>query len=258
MRVALGVEYDGSDYYGWQVQTNVKSVQGEVQTALSQIANEPIHIYCAGRTDAGVHATGQVIHFDTKAKRHLDAWVYGTNARLPSSIAIRWSRHVDYSFHARFGAVARRYRYVIYNNPIRPAILNNRVCWHYYPLDVDRMREAAKYLLGKHDFTSFRSSKCGAHSPIRTILDFDIHRQGDFITFEIEADAFLHHMVRNVAGVLMKIGGGFQEVQWLQEVLVAKNRSAAAEKASPSGLYLSVVRYPESYTFPLSSPMFLL
>jgi tRNA pseudouridine38-40 synthase len=258
MRIALGVEYDGHAFYGWQSQPELVTVQGTLELALSKVANEPIHIFCAGRTDTGVHATGQVVHFDTKAKRHLDAWIFGTNTHLPSSIAIRWSRHVDYSFHARFKAISRRYRYVIYNHPVRPAVLSTRTSWHYYPLDVDRMRTAASYLIGEQDFSSFRSSKCNSNSPMRNITDFVIERRGDFVIFEIEANAFLHHMVRNIAGSLMKIGAGFREVEWMQEVIAAKSRKAAAETAPPGGLYLTTVRYPEPYIFPLSDALFLI
>ena len=258
MRIALGVEYDGHDYYGWQSQPGLKTIQGTLENALSVVANEPVEIICAGRTDTGVHATGQVIHFDTRAKRHLDAWIFGTNTRLPPSISIRWSRHVDHSFHARFKAVARRYRYVIFNHPVRPALLNTRTSWHYYPLDIERMRTAASFLIGEQDFSSFRSSKCNSNSPMRNITDFTIQRRGDLVIFEIEANAFLHHMVRNIAGTLMKIGGGFKEVAWMQEVLQAKSRQAAAETAPPGGLYLTTVRYPEPYLFPLSDQLFLI
>ena len=260
MRIALGVEYDGRDFYGWQSQPQpgFKTIQGTLEDALSKVANEPINIFCAGRTDAGVHATAQVIHFDTKAKRHLDAWIFGTNTNLPPSISIRWSRHVDYSFHARFKATSRRYRYVIFNHPIRPAILNARTSWHYYPLDVARMRTAASFLIGEQDFSSFRSSRCNAKSPMRNITDFTIQRQGNYVIFEIEANAFLHHMVRNLAGSLMKIGAGFKEVEWMQEALIAKSRQVAAETAPAGGLYLIAVRYPEPYIFPLSDQLFLL
>lgn len=258
MRIALGVEYDGYDFYGWQSQPQLKTIQGTLEDALSKIANEPIFLHCAGRTDAGVHATGQVIHFDTKAKRHLDAWVFGTNAQLPSTIGIRWARQVDYRFHARFKAVSRRYRYVIFNHPVRPALLGSRVSWHYYPLDIIRMRTAASYLIGEQDFSSFRSSKCNSNSPMRNIIDFNIERRGDYVIFEIEANAFLHHMVRNIAGVLMKIGAGFQEIDWMQKVIHARSRKAAAETAPAGGLYLIAVRYPEPYTFPLSDQLFLL
>lgn len=258
MRIALGVEYNGSDYFGWAAQPGVQTVQGTLEEALSKVANEPIEITCAGRTDAGVHATGQVIHFDTRAKRHVDAWMFGVNAHLPPAIGVRWSRQVDYSFHARFKATSRRYRYVIYNHPVRPALLNSRVSWHYYPLDESRMRTAASSLMGEQDFSSFRSSKCNSNSPNRNIIDFKIERSGDFVIFEIEANAFLHHMVRNIAGTLMKIGAGFKPVSWIDEVLAAKSRKAAAETAPPGGLYLIKATYPEPYIFPPSTPFFLI
>ncbi len=258
MRIALGIEYDGSSFYGWQVQRNhLPTIQGLVEEALSKIANEPIHLFCAGRTDASVHATGQVVHFDTRAKRHIDAWIWGTNTHLPSSIAVRWAKAVDYHFHARFTATARRYRYVIFNHPIRSAILNGRAVWHYYPLDVERMRQAGQYLLGEQDFTSFRASQCNSKSPMRKVTEFQIERKDHFVIFEIEANAFLHHMVRNIAGTLMKIGAGFKEPEWMQEVLLAKSRRVAAETAAPEGLYLIQVRYPEPYLFPISSELFL-
>lgn len=258
MRIALGIEYNGTGYYGWQFQQGLATVQGHLEKALSMIANEPIFLQCAGRTDAGVHATGQVVHFDTKAKRHIDAWMFGTNSHLPPGIVVKWSRAVGFDFHARFSATARRYRYVIYNQPIRPAILQSRVTWHYYPLDIERMREASNYLLGEHNFSSFRSSQCGSKSPVRRLVDFQIMRQGDFVIFEVEANAFLHHMVRNIAGMLMKIGSGFKEPEWMKEVILAKSRRVAAETAAADGLYLIQVKYPEPYLFPQNTQMFLL
>lgn len=258
MRIALGIEYNGHGYYGWQAQRDLTTVQGTLEDALAKVANERVELYCAGRTDAGVHATGQVVHFDTRAKRHIDAWIFGTNSFLPPSIIVRWAKHVDYSFHARFKATARRYRYVIYNNPIRPAILSNRVSWHYYPLDIERMRAAAVHLIGEQDFSSFRSSQCNSNTPMRNVTDFTIMRHGHYVVFEIEANAFLHHMVRNIAGTLMKIGAGFREPIWMREVLDAKSRKVAAETAPADGLYLITVRYPEPYIFPLSDEMFLL
>jgi tRNA pseudouridine38-40 synthase len=256
MRIALGIEYDGSQYHGWQAQKSLQkglaTVQGELQTALSKIANEPIQLYCAGRTDAGVHATGQVVHFDTTAKRHPDAWIWGTNSHLPRDIVVRWAKSVDYGFHARFSALARRYRYVIYNNPIRPALLSHRVTWNYYALDVKAMQKAASYFLGEQDFSSFRSSECSSNTPMRNITELTINRQHDLVMVEIEANAFLHHMVRNIAGVLMKIGSGWERPEWAKEVLEARDRRKAAETAPPHGLYLIKVRYPELYTFPNS------
>lgn len=258
MRIALGIEYNGFGLYGWQAQPGRPTVQGLLQAALSNIANEPIYLHCAGRTDANVHATGQVVHFDTNAKRHIDAWIWGTNAHLPAAIVVRWAKHVDYHFHARFTAQARRYRYIIYNHPIRPAILQGRITWFYYPLEATRMHEAAQLLLGEQDFSSFRSSQCNSKSPNRYVKECKVVRQGDYVMIEIEANAFLHHMVRNIAGVLLKIGAGFKEVSWMSEVIHAKSRRAAAETAAPDGLYLTKVQYPENYTFPLSDQLFLL
>lgn len=258
MRIALGIEYNGSELKGWQAQRDQVTVQGHLEEALAKIANEPIFLTCAGRTDAGVHALGQVVHFDTRAKRHIDAWIWGVNAHLPPSIIVSWAKHVDFSFHARFKATARRYRYVIYNHPIRPAVLSGRVTWHYYHLDIDRMREAGAYLIGEQDFSSFRSSQCNSKTPMRNVTEFTIARNGDFIIIEIEANAFLHHMVRNIVGSLMKVGSGLKEPIWLKEVLAAKSRQAAAETAHADGLYLIRVTYPEPYIFPLNDQMFLL
>jgi tRNA pseudouridine38-40 synthase len=258
MRIALGIEYNGHGFYGWQAQPGLTTVQGELETAITRVANESVRLYCAGRTDANVHATGQVIHFDTHAKRHIDAWIWGTNSYLPPSIVVHWSKHVDYSFHARFTAVARRYRYIIYNNPIRPAILHTKASWHYYPLDIESMRQAALSLIGEQDFSSFRAAECNSKTPMRCVTDVDIQRYGQFVTIEIEANAFLHHMVRNIVGSLMKVGAGFKDPAWFESVLAAKNRRMAAETAPADGLYLIQVRYPEQYTFPPPPPLFLL
>jgi tRNA pseudouridine38-40 synthase len=258
MRIALGVEYDGSLFYGWQAQRDLPTVQGHLESAISKVANEPVHLFCAGRTDAHVHATGQVIHFDTRAKRHVDAWIWGVNSHLPHTIVVKWARQVDYHFHARFGALSRRYRYVIYNHPIRPALLNNQVSWYYYRLDFERMKAALPFLLGEQDFSSFRSSQCQSKSPMRCVMDVKMESSGHFISFEIEANAFLHHMVRNIAGVLIKIGAGFHEPSWMETVLQAKSRKAAAGTASASGLYLTKVTYPEAYSFPEPEPFFFL
>jgi tRNA pseudouridine38-40 synthase len=258
MRIALGIEYNGEQLYGWQRQHDVPTVQAHLEDALSHIANERIFLHCAGRTDAHVHALGQVVHFDTKAKRHIDAWVWGTNSHLPPSICVQWAKAVDFHFHARFSAIARRYRYIIYNHPVRPAMLSKRVTWHYYPLNVDLMREAGQYLLGEQDFSSFRASECNSKTPMRNVTDFTIERRGEFIILEIQANAFLHHMVRNIAGVLMKIGSGLKPPSWMKEVLEAKSRRAAAETAPPDGLYLINVFYKEPYLFPQKTEQFLL
>lgn len=260
MRIALGVEYDGHEYYGWQSQDELVTVQGTLEQALAVIAATPIKVFCAGRTDAGVHATGQVVHFDTDAKRPMHAWSLGTNTHLPPSISVRWAQIVDDQFHARFSALARRYRYIIYNHNTRPAILAARVTWYYRQLDAVRMQEAANFLLGEWDFSSFRSSRCQSKSPVREVHSLTVTRQGKFITIEIEANAFLHHMVRNIAGVLMRIGGGQAEVKWAQTLLAAKDRKLACETASPTGLYLSHVTYPAPYFFSEGEnlPLFLL
>lgn len=258
MRIALGIEYDGTGYYGWQYQENLPTIQGALETALGKIADSPVFLHCAGRTDANVHATGQVVHFDTDAKRHIDAWIWGANAHLPKSIAVRWAKAVDYHFHARFRAKSRKYRYVIYNHPIRPAVLMNRVSWHYYPLNIEAMQAGANFLLGEQDFSSFRSSQCGSKTPMRHVMAVQIARHGDLILFDIKANAFLHHMVRNIVGVLLKIGSGEKPAEWAQEVLLAKNRRAAGTTAPAEGLYLTQVQYKEPYIFPASNSFFLL
>ena len=258
MRVALGIEYNGHGYYGWQAQREVDTIQGSLQQAIGLIANENIELYCAGRTDANVHATGQVVHFDTRAKRHIDAWVWGVNTHLPAAISVRWAQQVNHHFHARFSATARRYRYIIFNHPIRPCLLSHRVTWHYYPLDAELMHSAGQALLGEQNFQSFRSSQCGSKSAMRNVIDFSARRQNDFIIIEIEANAFLHHMVRNIVGVMFKIGSGQRPIGWINEVLAAQNRRAAAETAPPDGLYLTHVRYPECYTFPANEQNFIL
>lgn len=258
MRIALGIEYNGHGYYGWQGQQGLPTIQGHLEEALSKVANESVYLFCAGRTDANVHATGQVVHFDTHAKRHIDAWIWGTNSHLPASIVVKWAKHVDYSFHARFTATARRYRYIIYNHPIRPAILTHRVTWHYYPLDIEKMRVAGQYLIGEQDFSSFRSSQCNSKTPMRNVTEFSVMRQGDYVIFDIQANAFLHHMVRNIVGSMVKIGSGIQPPEWMGEVLKAKSRRVAAETAPADGLYLTQVHYPEPYNFPVSTPLFLL
>lgn len=250
MRIALGIEYNGTGLYGWQAQEGLLTVQGALEEALSRIADEPIKVFCAGRTDAGVHASGQVVHFDTEVIRPLRAWSIGVNTHLPPNIAVQWAHPTDDTFHARFKALARRYRYIIYNGACRPGILASQVTWIYRPLDILPMQLAAKCLIGELDFSSFRSSSCEAKSPMRTVEEIVITQTGDYITIEIQANAFLHHMVRNIVGSLLEIGSGNQPVEWLAEVLAAKDRRAASVTASPHGLYLSKVIYPESYGLP--------
>ena len=259
MRIALGIEYDGSAYYGWQRQKDVVSVQEKLEQALSIIANHPVTVTCAGRTDSGVHGTGQVVHFDTESERQDVAWTLGLNANLPDDIAIRWVKHVDQDFHARFSATARRYRYIIYNHPFRPGILNKGLSHYHTKLDDTLMDKAGQYLVGEHDFTSFRALHCQAHSPVRTIEYLSVSRRSDFIIIDIKANGFLHHMVRNIAGSLIEIGRGNQPIDWLQTLLSYKDRAKAAATAKPGGLYLVEVDYPSEFNLPRPAcgPLFL-
>lgn len=252
MRIAMGVEYDGSGFNGWQIQPQggVRTVQDCVETALASVADQPVRVHCAGRTDTGVHGLGQVIHFDTAAERSSHAWVFGTNANLPADISIIWARVVDNSFHARFSAERRRYRYVIFNRRVRPAVMATSLAWDYRPLDERRMDQAANYLVGEHDFSSFRAYACQAKSPVRTIHELTVTRSGLHVIIEIEANGFLHHMVRNIAGVLMAIGAGEHDVDWVREVLAARDRQLGGVTAPPHGLTLTAVRYPSHFGLP--------
>ncbi len=254
MRIALGIEYDGSPYCGWQRQDEEPSVQASVERALSQVADQSIKVICAGRTDTGVHATAQVIHLDTDVTREMRAWVFGGNANLPKSISVQWALAVSDEFHARFSAQRRRYRYVIYNRPIRPAILASRVSWEFRPLDATRMRAAAQHLVGEHDFSSYRAIACQAKSPVRTLYRLDVTQYNELIILDLEANAFLHHMVRNIAGVLMNIGRGEREPDWAREVLEHRDRTKGGVTAPAGGLYLTGVEYPEHFGLPTLSP----
>ena len=260
MRVALGVEYDGSSFYGWQRQLDVDSVQAQIEKALSFIANEPIKVLCAGRTDTGVHATGQVVHFDTNAHRPMKAWTQGINTHLPNSVAVRWAKEVDENFHARYSATARRYRYVIYNHTLRPGILNAGVSHYHGEIDEKIMHQAAQLFVGQHDFTTFRALHCQANTPIRNVHQVNVTRQGMYVMVDIQANAFLHHMVRNIVGSLLQIGLGNQPIEWITELLAVKNRKLAAATAKPNGLYLVDVTYPEHFQLPKLAlgPLFML
>jgi len=251
MRIAMGVEYNGENYCGWQVQDHQASVQAAVEKAIAQVANHPVRVFCAGRTDTGVHGVGQVIHFDTQAQREDHSWVFGTNANLPKDIASLWAKPVSEDFHARYSAERRIYRYVILNRRIRPAVLNTRASWDYRPLDQDRMVEAAGHLIGEHDFSSYRAVACQAKSPIRHLYRLDIERHADLIVLELEANGFLHHMVRNIAGVLMAIGAGEAETSWSREVLQERDRTRGGITAPPDGLYFMGVRYPAAFAIPV-------
>jgi tRNA pseudouridine38-40 synthase len=259
-RIALAVEYRGSDYHGFQTQPNgIKTVQQALEKALTTVANENITIVCAGRTDTGVHATNQVIHFDTLAKRPAKAWVLGVRPHLPNTVGIRWAKDVVPQFHARFGALNRTYRYLISDAQTSSALLHDQITWSPRRLDVDKMREGAVSLLGEHNFTSFRATHCQAKSPVRTIHYLHIIRLGDLIVLEVQANAFLHHMVRNIVGVLLAVGVGDKPASWVGEVLAARNRSCASVTAKPFGLYLVSVDYPSHFELPncLPGPLFL-
>ena len=259
MRIALGIEYDGSAYHGWQRQQADISVQEELEKALAKIALEPIAVVCAGRTDAGVHATYQVVHFDTNAKRPTKAWTRGVNTHLPHNIGVKWAVDTSEEFHARFSATSRRYRYIIYNHPLRPAILHGGITHVYYPLDHERMHEAAQCLVGEHDFTSFRAVSCQANTANRNMSEISVTRKDDYIVVEVAANAFLHHMVRNIVGSLIKVGTGEEPVAWMKATLEAKDRTLAGVTARPNGLYLVDVCYPAKFAIPKSpfGPIFL-
>ncbi|SES83046.1 tRNA pseudouridine(38-40) synthase TruA [Thalassotalea agarivorans] len=259
MRYAIGVEYNGENYFGWQRQRDVVSVQQRLEEALSHIANEPIEVVCAGRTDTGVNATNQIVHFDCNKPRKHVAWTQGTNSKLPKDIAVKWVTEVDESFHARFSATARRYRYIIYNGPLRPAIMANGLSFCHYPLDETLMHQAAQVLVGENNFDSFRTVHCQANSPIRTVKHCNVSRQGDFVIIDIKANAFLHHMVRNIAGSLMKVGKKERPIEWIAQVLAAQDRTVAGMTAPSGGLYFVDVDYPEQYALPTYSlgPLFI-
>ncbi len=248
MRIALGIEYDGTDFFGWQRLSQGRSVQGDVEAALSFVADHPVQVTCAGRTDAGVHARCQVVHFDSEAERSERAWVHGANSRLATDVALLWAQPVADGFHARFGARARRYRYVIQNRPIRAALMARFVTWERVPLDIDAMHCAAQVLLGEHDFTSFRTLACQAKSPVRTIRSISIARTQDEVSIEIDANAFLHHMVRNIVGSLLPIGRGERAPHWLSDVLHARDRSIAGPTAPATGLTFIGPRYPAQWS----------
>ena len=250
MRIALGIEYDGSQYHGWQSQTGLHTVQQTLETAISKVADAPISVVCAGRTDTAVHATAQVVHFDYEKQRSMRSWVYGVNAYLPKDVAVLWATEVSEDFHARFSAQSRRYRYIIFNGIVRPALFHTKVSWQYRQLDDRLMHEAAQLLIGEHDFTSFRSVQCQSKTPRRQIMDVTVTRKNDIIMIDICANAFLHHMVRNIAGVLISVGSLKNRVGWVKEVLAAKDRRLGAETAPPYGLYLVEVTYPQMFELP--------
>ncbi|MBP0599314.1 tRNA pseudouridine(38-40) synthase TruA [Herbaspirillum sp. LeCh32-8] len=280
-RVVLGVQYDGSQWQGWQTQPHRKTVQDQLEAALQRFTTQPIATTCAGRTDSGVHALEQVVHFDTPISRDVFSWVRGTNAFLPPTIAVRWACELPYvddaaiassmtvgeqaaevhgadraqaltqfGFHARFSAVARTYHYVLYNHPVRSPLLAGKAGWTFRPLDADRMHRAAQHLIGEHDFTSFRAVGCQAKSPVRKMDSITVRRHGDMIVFTLKANAFLHHMVRNIVGSLIVVGNGNHGPEWIAELLSARDRSRAAPTFMPDGLYLARVDYPDAWALP--------
>ena len=249
MRIALGLEYHGGAFCGWQTQPSGCAVQDVLERALAAIAGEKISTICAGRTDAGVHALEQVVHFDTSVERPDSAWVRGVNALLPVGAAVIWSRPAA-EFHARYAALERCYRYVLLNHPQRPALNHGRVGWSHLPLDIDTMRISAKHLLGKHDFSAFRSSECQAKSPVRALRSWVLEQRGAHLRFELTANGFLHHMVRNIVGSLLYVGCGRKPTHWLKEVLESRDRGAAAPTFEASGLYLAQITYEERWSLP--------
>ena len=247
MRIALGLEYDGTPFTGWQSQPDGAAVQDALERALGAIAGATVRATAAGRTDRGVHASLQIAHFDTDAERPLSAWVRGVNAHLPDSIATLWAAPVPQDFHARFSAMRRHYTYLLVNRAVRPAVLGDRVGWCHRPLDVDAMRDAASVLLGTHDFSAFRAAECQAKSPVKTLARIDVQRAGDLVCFEFCADAYLHHMIRNIVGSLVRVGTGSAPVSWLRGVLESRDRTRAAATFAPQGLYFTGAEYPAHF-----------
>ena len=254
MRLALGISYNGQAYQGWQSQLSGLTVQDRLETALAKFTGLPpsgrVSTLCAGRTDAGVHGLMQVVHFDTPLTRDTHSWVRGTNAHLPSDIAVQWAHEVPDAFHCRASAISRRYAYILLESAVRPSVDAGRVGWVYKPLDLRSMTEAAKLLLGEHDFSSFRASSCQALSPVKTLQRIDISQRGVYWRFEFEANAFLHHMIRNIMGCLVAVGHGKHPPEWIAQVLAARNRDAAAPTFSPDGLYFLGPRYDAHWGLP--------
>jgi tRNA pseudouridine38-40 synthase len=246
-RFAAGLEYDGRAYSGWQFQPGLHTVQDQVQRALARVADAPIEVVCAGRTDAGVHAAAQVLHFDSDAPRSERAWRLGANTYLPSDVSVLWVREVPEHFHARFSATARSYRYLILNRDSRPALAAGRATWERRPLDAARMHAAAQVLVGEHDFSAFRAIECQSKSPLRNVERIAVSREGEWVRLDVTANAFLHHMVRNLAGLMMAVGEGESPPERVVQVLASRDRKTNAATAPPDGLYLVGVRYPDEF-----------
>lgn len=256
-RLAAGIEYVGSRFCGWQVQKHSDSIQAELERALGQVADHPVRVTAAGRTDTGVHALAQVVHFDTPAKRTVQGWALGTNTHLPSDISVRWVAPVSCEFHARFSARSRRYRYLMHNARTRSGLLSERAAWVKRPLDEQRMDEAAQALVGEHDFSAFRGSGCQSRSPVRAVSDISVRRKDELVILDIRANAFLLHMVRNIAGSLMEIGVGDRPIQWLRTLLEERKRTLAGMNAPPGGLYFTAVEYPPEFGLPAPPAIWL-
>jgi len=251
MRIALGVEYDGSQFHGWQAQKDgVRTVQSVLEQALQQVANHPVKTICAGRTDTGVHGIGQVVHFDSPSQRTSRNWILGANVNLPADVNVSWAQPVADSFHARFSATGRHYRYLILNRMTRSALMANRATFVHKPLNAQLMHAAGQVLVGRHDFSSYRALQCQAKSPVRTLRSLTVARQGEQIALRVSADGFLHHMIRNIAGVLMAIGAEEQPTTWAREVLELRDRTLGGVTAPPDGLYFERVDYPEKFALP--------
>ena len=249
-RVALGLAYDGAGWHGWQTQPGGRTVQDTVERALQSFLNEPVNTICAGRTDTGVHALEQVLHLDTTVQRRAESWVRGVNAFLPPSIRIQWACEVADDFHARYSAMARSYFYVLRSSRVATPILHGKVGWTHRPLDLKAMQAAAKEVLGEHDFSAFRSSECQAASPVRSMHSLEVMQAGDFYLFHFRANAFLHHMVRNLMGALVEVGQGKREAQWMAELLQHRDRRLASATFPAAGLYLAKAEYPPSFGLP--------
>ena len=256
MRIALGVSYNGQAYQGWQSQTSGQTIQDHLELALGKLAAQRVSTVCAGRTDAGVHGLMQVVHFDTNLQRDTNSWVRGTNAYLPKDIAVQWAVSTSDAFHCRACATSRRYAYVLLESPVRPSVDAGRVGWAFRPLAQEAMQTAASYLIGEHDFTSFRASQCQALSPVKTMLSINIAKRGAYWRIEFEANAFLHHMIRNVMGCLVEIGQGKKPPEWMLDVLAARDRRAAAPTFSPDGLYFLGPRYAPEWNMPERTPAY--
>ena len=255
MRIALGVEYDGSSFHGWQAQKQgVRTVQAVLEQALAQVADHSLRVICAGRTDTGVHGIGQVVHFDSASIRTPRNWVLGANVNMPPDVSVTWGQFVPDDFHARFSATGRHYRYLILNRSSRSALMARRATWIHKPLDAELMHAAGQSLLGRHDFSSYRALQCQAKSPVRTLRELRVTRQGERIELRVAADAFLHHMIRNIAGVLIAIGAGERPVGWAQEVLGLRDRTLGGVTAPPDGLYFERVEYPAKFGLNSSIP----